>query len=190
MTTWCTAAHCLQPQLPGKTLYLMPLLDKEKFWKRNNKERAIWRIYQLKAEGLGTTLEVGSSKRTALVQSGSHLVTYVLVEFHRANGWNQAFSPPLEGKQTVSLAWDCMTYICLPGADVQCRTFSCIYEETSWQWHPSRTNAKAAKVIQPSLLQTPSPPRKLPRKSPRKLIYIPGLSFTIPAPTHCITKTT
>ena len=60
-----TAAHCLQ--LPGKTLYLTPLLAQKKFQKRGNKEGAIRAFYQLEAEGLGTTLEVGGSKGTALV---------------------------------------------------------------------------------------------------------------------------
>ena len=59
-----TAAHCLQ--LPGKTLYLTPLLAQKKFQKRGNKEGAIRAFYH-QAEGLGTTLEVGGSKGTALV---------------------------------------------------------------------------------------------------------------------------
>lgn len=52
-----TAAHCLQ--LSGKTLYLILLLAQKKFWKRGNKEGPIRAFYQLEAEGLGTTLEVG-----------------------------------------------------------------------------------------------------------------------------------
>ena len=54
--------HCLEQ--PCKTLYLTLLLAQMKFRK---KEGAIRAFYQLEAEGLGTTLEVGGSKGTALV---------------------------------------------------------------------------------------------------------------------------
>lgn len=46
-----TAAYCLQ--LPGKTLYLTPLLAQKKFRKRGNKDGAVRAFYQLEAEGLG-----------------------------------------------------------------------------------------------------------------------------------------
>ena len=42
-------------------------LHVKKFRKQGNKEGAIRAFYELEAEGLGTTLEVGGSKGTALV---------------------------------------------------------------------------------------------------------------------------
>ena len=72
-----TAAHCLK--LPGKTLYLTPLLAQKKFRKWGNKEGAIRAFYQLEAEGLGTTLEVGGSKGTALVWSACHFVHMISI---------------------------------------------------------------------------------------------------------------
>ena len=61
-----TAAHCLN--LPGKTLYLTPLLAGKTFRKRGNKDGAVRAFYQLEAEGLGRIMEVGGSKGTAVVR--------------------------------------------------------------------------------------------------------------------------
>ena len=59
------AAYCLQ--LPGKTLYLTPLLAQTKFRTRGNKDGAVRAFYQLETEKLGTTLEIGGSKGTTVV---------------------------------------------------------------------------------------------------------------------------
>lgn len=55
-----TAGYCLS--LPGKTLYLTPLLPMKKFCKRGHKNRAIRAFYRLEEEGVGKVLEVASSK--------------------------------------------------------------------------------------------------------------------------------
>ncbi len=60
-----TAAYCLH--LPGKILYLSPLLAQKKFRKRGNKDGAVRAFYQLDAEGLGKVLEVGCGKGTSVV---------------------------------------------------------------------------------------------------------------------------
>lgn len=51
-----TAKFCLL--LPGKTLYLTPLLAMKKFRKRGNKEGAVASFYRLEAEGLGKVVEL------------------------------------------------------------------------------------------------------------------------------------
>ena len=61
-----TAAYCLQ--LPGKVLYLSPLLAPKKFRKRGNKDGALRAFYQLETEGLGKVLEVGCGKGTSVVR--------------------------------------------------------------------------------------------------------------------------
>ena len=60
-----TAAFCLS--LPGKTLYLTPLLVLKKFRKRANKEGAIRSFYRLEEEGLGKVAEVTGNKGTLFV---------------------------------------------------------------------------------------------------------------------------
>ena len=60
-----TAAFCLS--LPGKTLYLTPLLALKKFRKRGNKDGAVRAFYRLHEEGLGKVLEVTGSKGTSSV---------------------------------------------------------------------------------------------------------------------------
>ena len=60
-----TAAFCLH--LPGKILYLSPLLAQKKFRKRGNKDGAIRAFYQLETEGLGKVMEVGCTKGTSIV---------------------------------------------------------------------------------------------------------------------------
>lgn len=60
-----TAAYCLT--LPGRKLYLTPLLAMKKFRKRGNKDGALTAFYQLQAEGLGKLLEVEGSKGTSTV---------------------------------------------------------------------------------------------------------------------------
>ena len=71
-----TAVYCLQ--LPGKTLYLTPLLAQKKFRKRGNKEGAVRAMYQLEAEGLGKTIEVGGSKGTTVVSNINRTTYYIL----------------------------------------------------------------------------------------------------------------
>ena len=55
-----TAAHCLL--LPGKCLYLTPLLAAKKFRRKGNKEGAVRAFMQLQEEGLGKTLLIAGSK--------------------------------------------------------------------------------------------------------------------------------
>ncbi len=60
-----TTALCIT--LPGKTLYLTPLLAMKKFRKKGKKEGAIRAFYRLQEEGLGRVLEVAGSKGTSAV---------------------------------------------------------------------------------------------------------------------------
>ena len=60
-----TCAFCLL--LPGKILYLSPLLAMKKFRKRGNKEGAIGSFYKLESEGLGKVLEVRGARGTSTV---------------------------------------------------------------------------------------------------------------------------
>lgn len=60
-----TAGYCLT--LPGRKLYLTPLLSMKKFRKRGNKDGAIAAFYQLEAEGLGKVVEILGSKGTSTV---------------------------------------------------------------------------------------------------------------------------
>jgi len=53
--------------LPGKKLYLKPLLDMKKFQKRGNKEGAVAVFYRLEEEGLGKVVEMINSKGSAVV---------------------------------------------------------------------------------------------------------------------------
>ena len=61
----CTAGYCLS--LPGRTLYLTPLLAMKTFRKRGNKDGAIKAFYRLEEEGLGKVLEVAGSKGSLAV---------------------------------------------------------------------------------------------------------------------------
>ena len=56
-----TAKFCLL--LPGKTLYLTPLLAMKKFRKWGNKES----FYRLEAEGLGKVVELRGARGTGIV---------------------------------------------------------------------------------------------------------------------------
>ena len=56
-----TAAFCLT--LPGKVLYLSPLLTARKFRNRGNKDGAVRAFLQLEEDGLGTTYVVGGTKQ-------------------------------------------------------------------------------------------------------------------------------
>ena len=60
-----TAGYCLT--LPGRKLYLTPLLGMKKFRKRGNKEGALAAFYQLEEDGLGKLLELQGSKGTSTV---------------------------------------------------------------------------------------------------------------------------
>ena len=62
-----TVGFCLT--LPGRKLYLTPLLALKKFRKRGNKEGAIAAFYQLEEDGLGKVLEMASSKGTSAVST-------------------------------------------------------------------------------------------------------------------------
>ena len=55
-----TAALCLT--LPGKVLYLSPLLTDKKFRNRGNKDGSVRAFLQLE-EGLGTTYVIGGTKQ-------------------------------------------------------------------------------------------------------------------------------
>ena len=55
-----TAAFCLL--LPGKTLYLTPLLNAKKFRSHGNKDGAVRAFFQLEREKLGNTRVIGSSR--------------------------------------------------------------------------------------------------------------------------------
>ena len=68
-----TAAYCLT--LPGRTLYLTPLLAQKKFRKKGNKDGAVRAFYQLQEDGLGKVLEVGGNKGTSSVSSHDCLYT-------------------------------------------------------------------------------------------------------------------
>lgn len=67
-----TAGFCLT--LPGKRLYLTPLLAMKKFRKRGNKDGAIAAFYQLEEQGLGKVLEVAGGKGTSAVSANVHNV--------------------------------------------------------------------------------------------------------------------
>lgn len=60
-----TAGFCLT--LPGRTLYLTPLLALKKFRKKGNKDGGVRAFYCLQEEGLGKVLEVGGTKGTSSV---------------------------------------------------------------------------------------------------------------------------
>ena len=66
-----TAGFCLC--LPGKTLYLTPLLALKKFRKKGNKDGAVRAFYQLQEEGLGKVLELTGTKG---ISSVSALISY------------------------------------------------------------------------------------------------------------------
>ena len=67
-----TAGFCLT--LPGKTLYLTPLLTAKKFRGRGNKEGALRAFYQLEEEHFGRVLVVGGSSRVSQVTNYATLV--------------------------------------------------------------------------------------------------------------------
>ena len=54
------AAHCLT--LPGKTLYLTPLLAQKKFRGYGNKDSAVRAFFKLEEDGLGKTFVIGTSR--------------------------------------------------------------------------------------------------------------------------------
>lgn len=61
-----TASYCLT--LPGKVLYLTPLLSAKKFRNRGNKDGAVRAFMKLEEEGLGKTYVIGGSKGVSQVQ--------------------------------------------------------------------------------------------------------------------------
>ena len=79
-----TAGYCLT--LPGKKLYLTPLLAQKKFRKKGNKDGAVRAFYLLQEEGLGKVLEVAGSKGACVsiftfhqqYQQYSQTITYCL----------------------------------------------------------------------------------------------------------------
>ncbi len=62
-----TAGFCLT--LPGKTLYLTPLLALKKFRKKGNKDGAVKAFFRLQQEGLGRVLELQGGKGTNSVST-------------------------------------------------------------------------------------------------------------------------
>ena len=73
-----TAAYCLT--LPGRKLYLTPLLSMKKFRKRGNKG-AIRAFYKLEENGLGKVLELSGSKGTSTVCMDCNVLWYLHVYF-------------------------------------------------------------------------------------------------------------
>ena len=65
--------------LPGKTLYLTPLLAQKKFRKKENKDGAVRALYQLQEEGLGKVLELAGTKGTSSVC----LLDYACMPLHK-----------------------------------------------------------------------------------------------------------
>lgn len=60
------AAYCLL--LPGKKLFLTPLLAAKKFRNRGNKDGAVRAFELLEEQGLGQTFVVGATKGTTQVK--------------------------------------------------------------------------------------------------------------------------
>ena len=60
-----TAGFCLT--LPGRILFLTPLLALKKFRKKGNKDGAVRAFYRLQEEGLGRVIEVEGCKGTSSV---------------------------------------------------------------------------------------------------------------------------
>lgn len=76
----CTAGYCLS--LPGRTLYLTPLLAMKKFRRRGNKDGAIRAFYRLEEDGLGKVLEISGSKGILTVRylkCESHFIAYTCI---------------------------------------------------------------------------------------------------------------
>ena len=65
------AAFCLS--LPGRILYLTPLLAQKRFRKRGNKEGALRAFCQLEEDGLGKLFEVTGSKGSACVSGNDNI---------------------------------------------------------------------------------------------------------------------
>ena len=59
-------SYCLT--LPGKKLYLKPLLSMKKFCKHGNKRGAIEAFYYLEKEGFGKVLEITTPKGSTVVR--------------------------------------------------------------------------------------------------------------------------
>ena len=59
------AGYCLT--LPGKTLYLSPLLALKKFRNKGNKDGAVRSFYRLQDEGFGKVKEIVGSKGATAV---------------------------------------------------------------------------------------------------------------------------
>ena len=72
-----TAAYCLT--LPGRKLYLTPLLSMKKF--RKSKEGAIRVFSKLEEHGLGKVLELSGSKGTSTVCMDCNVLWYLHVYF-------------------------------------------------------------------------------------------------------------
>ena len=60
------AGFCLM--LPGRKLYIQPLLAMKKFRHRDNKRGAVRAIYLLEKEGLGKVIEIRNSKSSIVVR--------------------------------------------------------------------------------------------------------------------------
>lgn len=60
------AVFCLT--LPGRKLYIQPLLAMKKFRHRDNKRGAVRAIYLLEKEGLGKVIEIRNSKNSVVVR--------------------------------------------------------------------------------------------------------------------------
>ena len=79
-----TTGYCLT--LPGKTLYLTPLLSQKKFRSYGHKDGAVKAFYKLQQEGLGKTHLVGSSRANPVSisiapQLYSHSVISVMQQY-------------------------------------------------------------------------------------------------------------
>ena len=69
-----TVAFCLT--LPGRKLYLQPLLAMKTFRNRGNKTGAITAFYKLEDAKLGKVLEITNSKGTTTVNKWLQIYTY------------------------------------------------------------------------------------------------------------------
>ena len=71
------AGFCIT--LPGKTLFLAPLLAMKKFRKRGNKDGAIAAFYKLEEEGLGKVIELTGSKGASTVSTIHTLLHWLYI---------------------------------------------------------------------------------------------------------------
>ena len=67
--------------LPGRKLYLQPLLVTKKFRNRGNKPGAITAFYKLESEKLGKVLEITNSKGNTMVNYCLYLCIHTCIYY-------------------------------------------------------------------------------------------------------------